>query len=252
MTALLPGYPSETSFLYRRQPHPLSVEELGRVYNQPAMSSERYGSKPLYSPTDVYSHAHGGYIASPGSNEAGQLHPPPTMSTHYSPATAYSPTSREFPPCPTFSVPRVSENGMIVVRGYTPSEGEPNIPITVEVELHPDDGGARSLFGHRMPKDNLKLRLVLGCTAVKTTILRELPKPGEDETGIDRSILRLRLHGSAPLHSETLCDNSDVPLTIQAMDGTTDVVESFTFGSFTYWTAGEASVFIYAQSHAHS
>lgn len=238
MTALLPGCTSETGYLYRRQPYPLSIEQLGQVYNQTAtVPSERYGSRPMYSPTDNYGSAYG-YGDGPGSNEADLLHTPSTMPAQYSSTSPYSPTIRDFPQCPTFSVPRVSESGMIVVRGYTPSEGEPNIPITVEVELHPDDNDEGS-FGRRMPTDNLKLRLVLGCTAVKTTILRSLPKSKEDETEIDRGILRLRLHGSAPLYSETRCDKADVPLTIQAMNGITDVVESFTFGTFTYWTGGE-------------
>ena len=247
MTTLLPGYASETGYLYRRQPYPLSYDDFRRVYNQPTMSSERYGGgRPMYSPTDVYGHAQSGYSSSLSSNEADQLHTPSTMSTCYSPTSPYTPATPDFPPCPRFSVPRVSQSGMIVVRGYTPSEGEANIPITVEVELIPDDDETGS-FGHRMLTDNLKLRLVLGCTAVKTTILRTLPGPGEDETTESgKQILRLRLHGSAPLLSETRCEKAEVPLTIQAMDGITDVVESFTFGTFTYWTGGESGDCLYA------
>ncbi|KAH8119457.1 hypothetical protein DFH11DRAFT_1565113 [Phellopilus nigrolimitatus] len=203
------------------------------------VSMEMYNARGEFNLSDIY----GGYLASLDSNEAGQPHPPPSMGLYPQSALLYSTyppasspaTSPYCLPC----APLVSHSGMIAIVDYTPSEGEANIPITVNVELRSGQADEEDTFGHDMSLTSMKLRLVLGRTAVKTTVKRLPPMiriNGEEEPE-QENLLRLRLYAFAPTHSESrFPEQFCVPMTIQAMDAETEVVESFTFGSFTYWT----------------
>ena len=134
--------------------------------------------------------------------------------------------------------PLVSPRGMIVVLSHTPSEGEANIPVTVTVELRLDAAGEDSAFANRMSLNSMKLRLVFGRTAVRTLVNR-LPSPSQPDSNGEteqKNVLRLRLHANAPPHSEVRFPEFRVPLTVQAMDDSTEILDSFTFGYFTYWT----------------
>lgn len=139
--------------------------------------------------------------------------------------------------------PLISSSGMIVVLDYTPSEGEANIPITVNVELRPGAADNETTLGYNMSLTSMKLRLVFGRTAVKTTVNRAVSTLGYDGEVYDQtSVTRLRLHANAPAHAEVRFPSQFcVPLSIQAMDEATKVIETFTFGSFTYWTPCESA-----------
>lgn len=153
------------------------------------------------------------------------------------------------PACPPAS-PSISPRGMIVVLDHTPSEGEANIPITVTLELRLDAWGDDGSFASNMSLNSMKLRLVFGRTAVRTLVSRLSPTSqpdGSGETG-PRDAMQLRLHANAPSHSEVRFPAYRVPLTIQAMDETTKVLESFTFGSFTYWTPSKCPL-LHPSSH---
>ncbi|KAI5118068.1 hypothetical protein M0805_006331 [Coniferiporia weirii] len=195
-----------------------------------------YNAKGEYNLPNVY-----GYYASLNSNEVSQPYSP-TSNGAYPPVHPYSTPPPVHSPvvAPHFlaHLPLVSESGMITVIGYTPSEGEANIPITVDIELRSGEKGEET-FGYNMSLVSMKLRLVLGRTALKTTVKRILPMRtfGSEEKLEQGDVMRLRLYAFAPLHSEVRFPGQFcVPITIQAMDSATEVIESFTFGSFTYWT----------------
>lgn len=141
--------------------------------------------------------------------------------------------------------PLVSARGMIVVLDFTPSEGEADTPVTVNLQLRSNPGDDKEDLGQKMSLTSLKLRLVFGRTAVKTTVRRLPPsllamKDHRDQ----KSPLHLQLRASAPSYSEArFPEQFCVPLTIQAMDGSTKVVESFTFGSFSYWAPSKSPPF---------
>lgn len=142
--------------------------------------------------------------------------------------------------------PIVSKSGMIVVLDYSPTEGESRVPIMVNVQLRagPELVGEaqRHAAFDSSAEPDIKLRIVIGRTALPTTI-RELPVPAPD-TELYRNapkLHRLRVCAYAPPLSDVrFPDSLCVPLTIQVMVGQTDVFESLSFGTFTYWEPGES------------
>ncbi|KAL5507066.1 hypothetical protein ACEPAH_6522 [Sanghuangporus vaninii] len=229
MAAVLPRPPSEFG-LFRPE-----FSALPTVI-EPACSVSLF---QRYSPAS-FAMYNSPYPPSPDPNQTRQPCSPPHADSHRSVAPVYSssPTHLESATklCRSSS-PLVSARGMIVVLDFTPSEGEADTPVTVNLELRSNAADDKD-FSQDMSLTSLKLRLVFGRTAVKTTVRRLPPllltdmKDGPEQ----KSSLHLQLRASAPLHSDVrFPEQFCVPLTIQAMDGSTKVVESFTFGSFTYW-----------------
>ena len=132
----------------------------------------------------------------------------------------------------------VSQNAMLVVLNYSPTEGEAGVPIAVDIDLcttmQSGDG--------KMPP--MKLRLVIGRTALPT-IVRDLSPPANIEGNNDgpeqphgRSVFRLRVTANAPDYfGARFPEQQSVPLTLQAIGPVSpnDVIDQVIFGSFTYW-----------------
>ncbi|THH08142.1 hypothetical protein EW145_g2901 [Phellinidium pouzarii] len=236
------------TFLSRRP------SEIGSFYHQPylppsvhteyALSASSITNVPVLTEMcNMNDYSVYDFHSSLNLNEASQPQPQPP-----SPPGTYSLSAQpcSAPPSAGFSTSAphgfahsqlVSESGMIVVVGYTPSEGEANIPITVDVDLRPRESD-EDTFGHGMSPVSLKLRLVLGRTALKTDVkrLQSMHRLNGAKVTEQDDVIRLRLYAYTPLHSETrFPEQFCVPVTIQAMDSETNVLESFTFGSFTYW-----------------
>lgn len=132
-----------------------------------------------------------------------------------------------------------SKSGMLVVTDFAPTEGEENVPITVGVLL---DANALPV-GMTLVRGNseVKLRLVFGRTAVKTDVKRMLPTAEADTmSGIEgRNSLHLKLNAFIPPYADSrFPEQRGVPMSVQVMGGQDNVIESFTFGMFTYWGPG--------------
>ena len=230
-------FPTGHSYL----PAPATYVDSALVVSHPStssLSSQIYDEQGVYHSASVCTRE-----CQPNSSNAHLpspfLHPD---SGHLLPDAGYLSTAAvnsRLPCIPSF--PRFSPSGMIVVIDYTPSEGEANIPITVNLELRTGPQVPHYALGHDLSSTSehpeMKLRLVLGRTAVKTTVKRLVMPPRLDSEAPDAChTVRLRLHAFAPPHSEVrLPEQLCVPMTIQAMDSTTNEIEAFTFGTFTYW-----------------
>ncbi|KAF9451261.1 hypothetical protein P691DRAFT_379080 [Macrolepiota fuliginosa MF-IS2] len=112
----------------------------------------------------------------------------------------------------------ISPSGTIHVLGYTPSEGERGVPITVRIHFQPD------------ANDALYVRLVVGPKAVATKV-RELP---------NYSYGRWQLDASIPPQDPQL--PSKVLLSVQALNDKNEVLDSVTFGEFAYWSSAPGSL----------
>ena len=102
---------------------------------------------------------------------------------------------------------------MIHVYSYTPSEGEQNVPITAYMNFFIKS------------TDPTYVRLVVGRKAVATQV-----QPLEHCWQLD---------AVAPPFDRERAGSAKVALTVQLMDGRNTVLESFTFGEFTYWESSE-------------
>ena len=138
------------------------------------------------------------------------------------------------------SLPVTSESGMILVTDYTPTEGEGNVPISVNVEMRGVENEKN--FGSKASLTGMKLRLIFGRTAVKTVVNRLAYADGDSTSG-EEDVLRLRLYANTPDHAECRFDDLKVPLAIQAMDSQTSAVETVVFGSFHYWSPSMQSFY---------
>lgn len=123
---------------------------------------------------------------------------------------------------PSDNAPIVSPTGIIHVLGYTPTEGERGVPITVRIHFHPDLA------------DAMYVRLVIGSKAVPTKV-RLLPQV---------SYGRWQLHASAPPLDPAQHTNSKVLISVQALNEENTILDSVTFGEFTYWTPGISPFFL--------
>ncbi|KIJ67557.1 hypothetical protein HYDPIDRAFT_166115 [Hydnomerulius pinastri MD-312] len=125
-----------------------------------------------------------------------------------------------------------SEIDMLWVMGYTPGEGKEGSTIMVNFTCKADMAAG------------VLVRLVVGCRGVRTQV-REVTPPGCG---------RWQLEGSAPLFSKQKSRIPTVPLTIQAVDQEEHILDSVTFGDFTYTDAdcGESQVQPPSSKHTRS
>ncbi|KAF9071102.1 hypothetical protein BDP27DRAFT_552994 [Rhodocollybia butyracea] len=121
-----------------------------------------------------------------------------------------NPTNFTFP-IPSATSASHSPNNMIHVLEYSPKEGERGVPITVR--LH---------FNHSS-SDAVFLRLVVGTRPLPTKV-RELPNVTYGNWQLD---------ATAP--SFEGFDSDKVLLSVQALDQNNQVMDTVTFGEFTYW-----------------
>lgn len=119
------------------------------------------------------------------------------------------------PPGSYPSVPS-SSIGILHVLGYTPAEGEQNVPVVVNFNCTADLAAGSHI------------RLVVGRRAVGTKV-RELGPPGHGHW---------QLEANVPLFSRHNATSPNLPLTIQALADDKTVLDSITFGEFTYWESG--------------
>lgn len=142
---------------------------------------------------------------------------------------------------PHAAPPWVSRKRLIVVQDYSPMEGESAVPITATVDFcHPDDSPSHKVKADGADPSQVKLRLVLGRMVLRT-IIRKLDSPagvprGKSTTGSGR----WQVSSVAP-SLEKLCfpRRKPVPLTLQVVVNGTEVLDSVTFGSFSYWESSE-------------
>ncbi|KAH9485299.1 hypothetical protein JR316_0002207 [Psilocybe cubensis] len=113
----------------------------------------------------------------------------------------------------------VSPAGIIHVLGYTPTEGDHGVPITVRIHFQPDLATA------------MYVRLVVGTKAVPTKV-RLLPSVAYG---------RWQLHAAAPPLDKPLAPSPKVLLSVQALDDENTILDSVTFGEFTYWSSDRRS-----------
>jgi hypothetical protein len=109
-----------------------------------------------------------------------------------------------------------SSAGMIHVFGYTPTEGEQDVPITVYIDFI--SKSYKSVY----------IRLVVGRKAVATQV-REL---------VPSTLGRWQLEAAAPPFDRQSSASAKVFLTVQALDDKNSILDSVTFGEFTYWESG--------------
>ena len=114
------------------------------------------------------------------------------------------------------SQPVISPTGIIHVLGYTPTEGERGVPITVRIHFHPDLA------------DAMYVRLVVGNKAVPTKV-RQLH-------GLTYG--RWQLHAAAPPFDRLQFPSTKVLISIQALNEDNAILDSVTFGEFSYWAPG--------------
>jgi len=114
-----------------------------------------------------------------------------------------------------FQSPIVSPAGIIHVLGFTPSEGERGVPITVRIHFQPDLA------------DAMYVRLVVGTKAVPTKV-RLLPSVNYG---------KWQLHASAPPFDRN-SPTSKVLISVQALNEENVILDTVTFGEFSYWTPG--------------
>jgi hypothetical protein len=119
-----------------------------------------------------------------------------------------------FVPSPP-SVVASSPTGMIQVLGYTPTEGERGVPITVHINFHQESLEA------------VYIRLVVGHKAVATKV-REL----------SNAIGGWQLEAFAPPFDKQQSASAKVLVTVQALNEKNSILDSVTFGEFSYWVSG--------------
>ncbi|KAG1878208.1 hypothetical protein F4604DRAFT_1652486 [Suillus subluteus] len=119
---------------------------------------------------------------------------------------------------PLGSYPRVpsSSVGILHVLGYTPAEGEQNVPVVVNFNCSADLAAGSHI------------RLVVGRRAVGTKV-RELGPTGYGHW---------QLEATVPLFSRHNSTSPNMPLTIQALADDKTLLDSVTFGEFTYREPG--------------
>ena len=108
--------------------------------------------------------------------------------------------------------PVASSKGIIHVLGYTPTEGERGVPITVRI--HFDPGLAEAIY----------VRLVVGHKAVATKV-RELS---------GATYGRWQLDANIPAFDERE-PSTKVLISVQALNESDTILDSVTFGEFSYW-----------------
>ncbi len=115
--------------------------------------------------------------------------------------------------------PIVSPNAFIHVLAFSPSEGEHGIPITVRIHLSPDLA------------DAMFVRLLVANKPLPTK-LTQLP---------DVSYGCWQLQAAAPPFDHLQSNSTKVLISVQALNEDNAILDSLTFGQFTYWAQGEFS-----------
>jgi hypothetical protein len=105
---------------------------------------------------------------------------------------------------------------MIQVHGYTPTEGEKGVPITVHIDFN--DKYHQAVY----------VRLVVGHKPIATRV-REL---------FETTYGKWQLEGAAPAFAGQHSTSAKVAISVQALNEDNVVLDSFTFGEFTYWESG--------------
>ncbi|KAG2072316.1 hypothetical protein BDR04DRAFT_1153560 [Suillus decipiens] len=123
---------------------------------------------------------------------------------------------------PPGSYPRVTSSsiGILHVLGYTPVEGEQNVPVLVNFNCTADLAAGSYI------------RLVVGRRAVGTKV-RELGPAGYGHWQLEATVPPFSRHNST---------SPNLPLTIQALADDKTLLDSVTFGEFTYQESGMNAV----------
>ncbi|KAJ3868558.1 hypothetical protein EV359DRAFT_32051 [Lentinula novae-zelandiae] len=116
---------------------------------------------------------------------------------------------------PTTPISSHSPNNMIHVLEYSPHEGEIGVPITVRLHFNPNNSS-----------DAVFLRLVVGSTPMPTKV-RELS---------ELTYGRWQLDAIAPAFENPALGSDRVPLSVEALDKNSHVIDTVTFGEFAFWT----------------
>ncbi|KAG1724079.1 uncharacterized protein EDB91DRAFT_1269401, partial [Suillus paluster] len=131
-----------------------------------------------------------------------------------SPAAAacqsFTPLHGSYPRVPSSSI------GILHVLGYTPAEGEQNVPIIVNFNCTADLAAGSHI------------RLVVGRRAVGTKV-SELEPAGYGHWQLEATVPPFARHNST---------SPNLPLTIQALTDDSTLLDSVTFGEFTYLEPG--------------
>jgi hypothetical protein len=109
-----------------------------------------------------------------------------------------------------------SPTGMIQVLGYTPTEGERGVPITVHINFQQESFEA------------VYIRLVVGHKAVATKV-REFT---------NAIYGGWQLEAFAPSFEKQQFTSAKVLVTVQALNEENSILDSVTFGEFSYWVSG--------------
>lgn len=107
--------------------------------------------------------------------------------------------------------------GLIRVHGYTPGEGEQGVPITANISFE------------YYVEPTVCVRLVVGRRAIATQV-RELADPSHGKWQVE---------GTVPPPVRQQPASPKVLLTVQAVGADNIILDSVTFGEFTYWESGE-------------
>lgn len=140
----------------------------------------------------------------------------------------------------SFPTPIVSERGMLVVHGYSPLEGEAEALLTVHAEMRVGDALDPSdpVVPNTDSQPDLKLRIVLGRTALRTFVRESVLRLEDDPNGGDKKqrVFMMRICAQIPSYPEArFPEQPVVPMTLQILTPGSEVYDSVTFGTFTYW-----------------
>jgi hypothetical protein len=111
----------------------------------------------------------------------------------------------------------ISPTGIFHVLSFTPGEGEGGTPITVRIHFH---------TGY---SDALSLRIIVGHKALQTSV-REI----KDAT----SYGSWQLDAVAPPFESLQSSSTKVFMSVQALNEDHAIVDTLTFGEFSYWSSG--------------
>ena len=129
------------------------------------------------------------------------------------------------------SSPFISSSiGILRVFGYTPTEGEQGVPITVHLHFIHDR------------HDTAHVRLVIASTPIATNV-REINVDG---------YTTWQLEGSVPPFRRSSFRSLTVPLRVEAFDRDWNLLDAVTFGEFMYWESGKTPFHFHFPTHPYS
>ncbi|TFY66515.1 hypothetical protein EVG20_g4568 [Dentipellis fragilis] len=142
---------------------------------------------------------------------------PAYQTQNYNKMPALAPRSQSVSPPPFLAVSNI---GMFHVMGYTPREGEQGIPLTVYTR-----------FDNHFPNRRVFLRIIIGQRGIATEI-RRIAYGGHEAWRLEGTVPDFHVHRSS---------SSTFTVSIQAVDSKHAILDSVTFGEFTYWDSGQSS-----------